>query len=366
MSQRKKLLIFTPSLRISGGIKEVLRFAEELRDEEVDVIIISLWKSAIELPTSGLKVEHLSNFETSRSWAWLHYPILLVLFLRYIRKAQRDASGSAMAIVVTHFSTFPLAWLAPSLDWYCFNQDVEWMFVADGFGRTLLRRFILATSRRAKVITTNAFIEKRFEFENIASFGRASIWPPTFWLGSDVNVARDLDVMMFLRRGHMKRLDLYLSMLDLLKAKNIVSCVVTPDPEIADLVKGIASQCFLRPSDDELKSLFERSKVFLLLSDTEGFALPPLEAMGSGCVPLCRDSGGPQCYMVGELMANLIPLAVPVNVIMMQLQEILSDNALLSSLSDSAKLRFKTGMSETSVERDACIHRVAADLNAPD
>lgn len=46
-----------------------------------------------------------------------------------------------------------------------------------------------------------------------------------------------------------------------------------------------------RVSDNELKALFENARAFLFPSLTEGFGLPPLEAMSCGC-PVIASTGG--------------------------------------------------------------------------
>lgn len=46
------------------------------------------------------------------------------------------------------------------------------------------------------------------------------------------------------------------------------------------------------PSQETIVKLYQRSKVFLKLSDSEGFCLPILEAMASGCAVMTKDMGG--------------------------------------------------------------------------
>lgn len=354
-ASKKTHLMLLPSLRISGGNKEALRLAEELKSAGVDLRIVSLWRSRHELASPDVPVVHLSSFLADRSTAIIQYPLLLLYFLRYVFVQTSPARGHRNALILTHFSTFPLAWLTPHLNWYCFNQDIEWMFVSYGWKRTLLRKLILATSRRADVITTNGYISGLYRGEGVQPMGQASIWPPKSWLSGELRAERDIDVVMFLRRGRMKRLDLYLEILPRMNEVGISSAVVTPDCEIQTAVAGCAGYCVLFPTNEEIRQLYGRSKIFLLLSETEGFGLPPLEAMGSGCVPLCRDSGGPRCYMDGPFADYLIPLNAPSSEILRRLQTLLADPVRLSKLSLESKLRFEAGLASTNLERRACI-----------
>jgi glycosyltransferase involved in cell wall biosynthesis len=354
-----RVLVLLPSMRISGGVREVLRLAEDMKEEGLDVEVATLWRSEHELHYPGLKFHRLSDFIASRSRAAFQYPILLARFLIYIKRLKRAKPERRLVLFLTHFSTFPLGWLAPGSDWYCFNQDIEWMFVRAGLFRTLLRRIILWTSRRGCVVTTNAYIDDRYRDENIDSIGIAAIWPTEFWLSDRAEGLRTMDVVMLLRRGHMKRLDLYLDMLARFTETAISFTVITPDPEIHKKVLLLTDNCLLRPSNEEIKKVYENSRIFLLLSETEGFALPPLEGMGSGCVPLCRDSGGPQCYMHGQFAGNLLDLGAKPEVILARVQELLAHPDSLSALSAAAKKNFAAGLATAGAERKECMRKLA-------
>ncbi len=238
------------------------------------------------------------------------------------------------------------------------------MFVAQGLRRSLLRKIILATSRRARVITTNGFIESRFKEEQIDSFGQAAIWPPDFWLTSRSDSARDIDVVAFLRRGHMKRLDLYLDMLARFDSCNISYTAITPDPDIYQLADKFRGKCLFRPTNEGIRVAYQEARIFLLLSDTEGFGLPPLEAMGSGCVPLCRDSGGPRCYMQGALAANLVPLDETNDRILERIRRLLANPSELTALSHISQSRFRGGLAEAQSKREECLKHLVEALTA--
>jgi glycosyltransferase involved in cell wall biosynthesis len=83
-----------------------------------------------------------------------------------------------------------------------------------------------------------------------------------------------------------------------------------------------------------------------MMSDQEGFGLPPLEAMGSGCVPICRDSGGVRAYMIGKLKESLLPLNSDIDYIIDFADKLQHRNewALLSSF---AKQVFVDGLNKS-------------------
>lgn len=62
------------------------------------------------------------------------------------------------------------------------------------------------------------------------------------------------------------------------------------------------------PNQEEIPRLYQRSKVMIKLSESEGFCLPILEAMASGCLVATKDMGGNDEWCVHEqncLMDNI-------------------------------------------------------------
>ena len=166
---------------------------------------------------------------------------------------------------------------------------------------------------------------------------------------------------MLLRSSGIKRLDLYRQALSLLRQDTSLRvAVITPDSSIAAELAAAHTEVYLRPSDEEMRALFARSRVFLLLSDVEGFGLPPLEAMGSGCVAACRDSGGVRCYMTGELAGLLFPLAEPVD----QIVTTVASRIRHASLPGEAYARqtFAEGLQASLATRKATVRRLQAVL----
>jgi glycosyltransferase involved in cell wall biosynthesis len=118
-----------------------------------------------------------------------------------------------------------------------------------------------------------------------------------------------------LRKGEHKRLDLYLAFIALVRQRgDFRIAVISPEDDIIESLRGRVAVCLARPSLTEMRAIYARSKCFVHLSDHEGFGLPPLEAMGAGCVPLCRDSGGVRAFMKADkLEPCLFPLTLPID-----------------------------------------------------
>jgi glycogen synthase len=94
-----------------------------------------------------------------------------------------------------------------------------------------------------------------------------------------------------------------------------------------------------------MKEIYSKSKIFIHLSDHEGFGLPPLEAMGSGCVPLCRHSGGVIAYMSHfEAHGLLLQKTQSVDDIVYSFNSLLNDVENLKLLSKKATEVFTIGL----------------------
>jgi glycosyltransferase involved in cell wall biosynthesis len=333
-----------------------------LVERGVCVRVLVFWKHAHESASLGLPIEYLSAFAPQKLHAIWQLPILLVRYTQYIYKLQW-AQNNLLNLLLTHYTTFPFAWLSFSLKRFCFNQDVEWMFVPPGPLRALLRRMILFTSRRSRVLTTNRFISQQYEKEEVIPFAQASIWAQKSWRSTEHLQKRSIDIVMLLRNGRMKRLDLYLELLREIRENSSWTCaLITPDSDIYAQIEGLAKKVVLRPANEEIRKLYQDSKIFVLLSDTEGFGLPPLEAMGSGCVPLCRDSGGVQCYLQGPLESNLIAPEETMAEMFQHLQNLLANPGRLTELSTIALQTFEEGLRLSRVEREASFDKIAKDL----
>jgi glycosyltransferase involved in cell wall biosynthesis len=87
--------------------------------------------------------------------------------------------------------------------------------------------------------------------------------------------------------------------------------------------------------DAELAALYARARVFAFLSDYEGFAMTPLEAMARGVPPLLLDT--PVAREVYGEAAMLVPLDV--DAVAAGLERLLTDEALRRELNEAGRAR---------------------------
>lgn len=335
--------IVLPALKVSGGVAEALRLASDIETTGAKVGAVIMWRSPQALlPSPALSVHALSDWSTRSQLAPFQLPVLAARFRRWLQA--RGAQNCDW--IFTHYSTLPLALLVPRHRRWFFVQGLEWQFVGNKLLARLLRHVILWSYRRSQLMAANPFLAKALQAEGLVVRSVIPIWAdPCF--DQTVAGARDIDVLMVLRKGGCKRLDLYLQAIDwfISNAPELRVAVITTEDEIGVLVRDKVAECYVCPGGHEaMLKIYRRSRLLLLLSEHEGFALPPLEAMGSGCVPLCRDSGGPQAYMNAPLDSLLQPLSQPLSTLCSLAVEVLSDEERWQRLSNAARDAFKQGL----------------------
>jgi glycosyltransferase involved in cell wall biosynthesis len=340
-----------PSLKVSGGVREALRLAERLGANGENVDVLCMWSSPTPLATS-LRVERLSSWAPRAARAIVDLPILAWRFRSRLRRARATPSRD---FVFTHYATLPLAFCVPRGKRLAFVQDLEWRFVRQPLLSAVLRRLILFWYRRSTLISANAYLTRRLRALGLDVGYEIRIWADPRFQGVGTQ-PRDLDFLMVLRKGGHKRLDLYMKFIALARAtRKVRLAVISPEDDIVASVRGQVDEAHCRPGLDEMRALYLRAKCFVHLSDHEGFGLPPLEAMGAGCVPLCRDSGGVRAYMEPRLVELILPLEMSVEHIFEEAMRLIGDHARLEMLGGVCREVFSDGLKAAAAEEGALV-----------
>jgi glycosyltransferase involved in cell wall biosynthesis len=363
-SDQKPVVLFVlPSVRISGGVWEAFRLASDLRKYGIDAQIVSMWHDSREVegmdfPYREVPISYLSDLKPRKTLALLQLPYLALSFLLYSQRIFRGSEGRQCSVVLTHYSTCIFAPLVPKPRRFCFVQDLEWRFVRSTVLRKLLRHFLQFVYAQSAVFTTNSWVTEQMSSSGIEPIAETSIWASADFCAQPAE-KKSINVLMLVRKNYFKRLDLYVEVCKKLREiSNLTCAVVAPDDSTVVELKDIVDECIIRPNRQELRAIYQRSQVFLLLSDAEGFGLPPLEAMGSGCVPVCRDSGGVRCYMTHGLEENLIPLTADADEVVKRIKHVLASPDL-DRLSREARTTFLDGLTRTVNCRVGAIEELA-------
>jgi glycosyltransferase involved in cell wall biosynthesis len=345
--------IVVPALKVSGGTREALRLGGQLSAHGTQVLVLSLWRADDPMPTT-LPVELLSNWPAIAARAALQWPWLALRFARRVR-SQR--------FLFTHYSTLPLSLCVPRARRFFFVQDLEWKFIHNGVLSHLVRAMILFFYRRGSLVSANDYLTDSLRELGLPPALQAPIWADADWLTPDTDTPRDIDFVMMLRKGAHKRLHDYHRFIELARGsgRELRLAVISPDAELIAAVRDRVSVSLLRPALGQMRSLYQRTRCFVHLSEHEGFGLPPLEAMAAGCVPLCRDSGGVRAFMAApELAGLLLPAQTDVAQFFQRACELLEDPAQLRDYSARAREVFRRGSVATARASEAVVRALVS------
>lgn len=97
---------------------------------------------------------------------------------------------------------------------------------------------------------------------------------------------------------------------------------------------------YYRAKTQTLKSLYAKSKIFILPSLVEGFSLTVLEAMASGCAVVSTDCGGVDEYMVNGKNGLFVPIKDS-KAIAESVMTLVNDNEILKKLAANGQMTAK-------------------------
>jgi GT2 family glycosyltransferase len=173
-----------------------------------------------------------------------------------------------------------------------FVQDIETSYYRDS---EVARHQVLASYRpEFRFLTTSAWNAERLselgqEAEPVAPGIGLEIFHPV------AGTRRRADMILALGRSHpLKNLPLTLDAWRALPEPRPELCLFGIEPELAGEERGI--RYVTSPSDFEVNQLFNEATVFVQTSTHEGFCLPILEAMATGCPVVCTDAHGNRDY----------------------------------------------------------------------
>jgi glycosyltransferase involved in cell wall biosynthesis len=75
------------------------------------------------------------------------------------------------------------------------------------------------------------------------------------------------------------------------------------------LPPGTAGDSLIATTEGEMAAFYNRCDIFVFASRSEGFGLPPLEAMACGCAVITTDCGGVRDFVRADGNALLVPVA---------------------------------------------------------
>jgi GT2 family glycosyltransferase/glycosyltransferase involved in cell wall biosynthesis len=212
--------------------------------------------------------------------------------------------------VATWWNTAAPVWLASVLHGIpvYFVQDIETSYYPD---HERARHAVLDSYRpEFRYMTISAWNRERLRELGLD----AELIPPGIDLdtfGPRADVVRREDMVLALGRSNpLKNLPLTLDAWRALAAPRPELCLFGIEPELAT---DPGMRHVQSPDDEQVNELFCQASVFVQTSTHEGFALPPLEAMATGCAVVCTDAHGNRDFCVDGVNC-LMPESDPTSV----------------------------------------------------
>jgi GT2 family glycosyltransferase len=262
----------TEDTGIGGGHRDIFEHLNRLLDRGHEVALYSLGDAP--------------------DWFPLRAPVHSFEFYDELIDALSDVDAIKVA---TWWNTAAPVWRASVLRGIpvYFVQDIETSYYPDD---EVVRHAVLDSYRpEFRYMTISSWNRDRLRELNLD----AELIPP----GIDLDTFRALDavgrredmVLALGRSNPLKNLPLTIAAWRALPEPRPELCLFGIEPELAmeDGMRYVES-----PSDEQVNELFNQATVFIQTSTHEGFALPPLEAMATGCPVVCTDAHGNRDFSV--------------------------------------------------------------------
>ena len=221
--------IVVPSLKITGGTKEIVTLARDIVASGGEARIVVMWRTPDEVTCSPIPVNYLSTNTISPVRVLTGIPAVAARFVA-LKRRQPDARW-----VLSHYVTYALAPLVSGKQLWFFVQDLEWTFVPARL-QGVMRRFILATLTRGRTLAANSYLAASLAVNRVPVAATIPIWASPAFRGA-MDRRRDVNVVLMMRRGAHKRVDLAQRVLAHRQQHpaNIRMAVITPNNEFAEI-----------------------------------------------------------------------------------------------------------------------------------
>ncbi|HLS05799.1 MAG TPA: glycosyltransferase family 4 protein [Wenzhouxiangella sp.] len=227
---------------------------------------------------------------------WLLFMLAAVPRLRGQNILANHFVTALSAVLATRFRRRSFAWLVQDLEYRFYPAPLSWL-------AWLACRLAW---RRAIVLPANPYLHRQLKKRGVAAEPPLALGVAQSFIETPRSESRDLDVLMMLRHGRHKRLDRYRQIAADLHARGISVAAIAPETALFEPFGDSLHTCLVPDSDKQIVALMDRCRIFLLASEHEGFALPPLEAMARGLAVVTFPAGGPSVYVKKDVNAAVV------------------------------------------------------------
>lgn len=304
-----KIIFVLQSFGYSGGIKNVFEQANRLSERDFD---IEVWG-----------IDH-------KQPVWpINDKVKIVTFKNYKDLIKELTPVEAIKVATWWETAFPvwISSIATGRPVYFVQEFESWFYPDD----VVAQSTVVACYRKE---FTNLTISSYNQGELRAIGLDATLLPcgyeDSIFRQID-NVKREDNVLLALGRSFFqKNFDMTLKGWQLLGAKRPKMWLYGSEPEMAKLDDRI--KYFTKPNDGRVNELFNKATLFVQTSRHEGFSIPILEAMATGCPVICTDAHGNRDFCFNNKNCLMIEHDDAIG-LKKAIDKLLDDPGLRSSLS---------------------------------
>ncbi|MBK5074418.1 glycosyltransferase family 4 protein [Budviciaceae bacterium CWB-B4] len=237
-------------------------------------------------------------------------------------------------VIANHFVTYFIAFFSWKKDKFIYLvQGLEFKCYSGILG--FIAKIMCYISYKSKFV----FAANKYLFEELRGYGNPigflNLGISNLFINKYLNKNKKYDFIYFLRNEKYKRKDRFDRLLSDFDAIGISFVCVSQDECLLDEYKNKGLTCYQPQNDNELIEVIDQCKLMLLTSEHEGFALPPLECMARGVVPIMYECGGPSNYAINNYN-SIIVSPDDDKLIISSLNLLINDEILLHKMSNNA------------------------------
>jgi glycosyltransferase involved in cell wall biosynthesis len=252
--------------------------------------------------------------------------LFLLIYLAYIEKPDQMHAFNLFPHGINAFITAKIRKMPYSISIIGSKWAIEGggyqgdnKFLSFGaFPKPWLERFFYYLLRNANLVTVMGHNTQSFLREHgIHHVEAIPIFIDTNRFSRDESVDRDIDAISISNLIYRKRVDLFLQMFAHYQGKSAPTGVILGAGPLREELRRLASDLNIQKQIEflgyvtDFEQHLQRSKCFIMLSESEGLSISMLSAMASGVVPIVRDIGDlTEAARQGET-AFVIPNANP-------------------------------------------------------
>jgi glycosyltransferase involved in cell wall biosynthesis len=307
---KDKVCFVCISVKPGGGNKVIFELCDIInRSSQLEYEIIAI--DGTSSNNTSYSFSKFNNLQTRCLGFKSNHPILLFCNLILTFSYLVLFCHQYKAVIINSSLLAPIFGFIPSENIYSYIQADDYSLFDNRFSASIVNIYKWVTKNISYKFYQNRYIfNSQFTYEKFRAVGLRDLQTVNFMLpGVDLDIFKPsatlstrtkLNISSILRKQPWKG------------SIDFVSAIANLPQEILDQVNfiGITNEdisnlnipdliTITRPkSDGELAMLFQETDIFIVNSHWEGFGLPGLEAIASGCALISSDNGGCNEYTV--------------------------------------------------------------------